>query len=147
MKITLCGSIYFIDEMNEWKSKLEKAGHQVKMPPTQIQLSNGESYTAKDFYQKRKMADRSDKLIWDRKRKAIIDHFEKIEWSEAILVVNEDKNGIPGYIGPNTFLEIGIAFYLGKKLYCTKNLPKMENAEELIVMDIQLLDGDSEKLL
>ena len=147
MKITLCGSIFFINEMNEWKSKLEKAGHKVKMPPTQIILNNGESMSAKNFYQKRKKADISDKHVWDRKKQAIKDHFEKIEWCEAVLVVNEDKNGIAGYIGPNTFLEIGIAYYLGKKIYCTNPLPIMASTEELIVMDIRQINEEGIELL
>ncbi|WP_158661741.1 hypothetical protein [Enterococcus timonensis] len=35
----------------------------------------------------------------------------------AVLVVNETKMGIPNYIGANTFAEIAIAFFSGKKIY------------------------------
>jgi hypothetical protein len=35
----------------------------------------------------------------------------------AVLVINENKNGIVNYIGANTFAEIAFAFYFGKKIF------------------------------
>jgi hypothetical protein len=51
------------------------------------------------------------------KESAINDHYEKIDWCDGILVVNHEKRGISGYIGGNTLIEIGVAFYLKKKIY------------------------------
>ena len=42
MTITICGSIKFIDEMLSVRKELEAAGHEVKMPPTEI-IDEGES--------------------------------------------------------------------------------------------------------
>ena len=44
-------------------------------------------------------------------------HFEKIEKSDAILIVNKVKNGIRGYIGANAMMEAGIAFNRNIKIY------------------------------
>jgi hypothetical protein len=35
-----------------------------------------------------------------------MDHFKKIENSDAILVVNYHKNGIDGYVGGSVLMEI-----------------------------------------
>ena len=43
-------------------------------------------------------------------------HFKRIEISDAILVVNQTKNDIANYIGPNTFAEIAFAFFHNKKI-------------------------------
>jgi len=46
----------------------------------------------------------------------LIKHYWKvIQDSDAILVVNKKRKGIPGYIGGNTFLEMGFAHVLEKK--------------------------------
>ena len=47
----------------------------------------------------------------------ISEHIEKIDRSDAILVVNITKNNIKNYIGANTFLEIGFAHYKKKKIF------------------------------
>ncbi len=55
--------------------------------------------------------------IWDLKEDAIKDHFEKIEWCDVVVVANYEKRGVKGYIGGNTLIEIGLAFYLKKPIY------------------------------
>src|SRR3989344_6762871 len=52
--------------------------------------------------------------IWDFKAAAINNHFEKVEWCEAVVVVNHEKGGVEGYIGGNTLMEMALAFYLKK---------------------------------
>ena len=58
-----------------------------------------------------------DHSIWDLKEDAIKDHFEKIKWGDGILVANYEKRGIGGYVGGNTLIEIGMAFYLKKRIF------------------------------
>ncbi len=50
-------------------------------------------------------------------------HFEKIQESDAILVLNLTKNGAPYYIGANTFLEMGFAHILGLRIFLLHQLP------------------------
>ncbi len=43
--------------------------------------------------------------------------FDEIAASEGVLFLNYNKKGIPGYIGASVLMEIGIAYYLGKKIF------------------------------
>ena len=110
MKITLCGSIAFFEEMLKVKQQLEALGHEVKLPPTEVKDKDGNLITVQAYYQLRKTETNPNSWVWDRKAEAIKIHFNKIEWSDAILVINRKKKNIEGYIGANTFLEMGIAF-------------------------------------
>lgn len=69
------------------------------------------------------------------KTKFIDMHIEKIKNSDAVLILNLDKDGKDGYIGGNTFLEMGIAYYLNKKIFIWKkpldNLPYFEEVMAL----------------
>ena len=58
------------------------------------------------------------------KNDVIRDYYQKIDKSDCILVLNLTKNGIENYIGGNTFLEIGFAHVLGKKIYLYNNIPQ-----------------------
>jgi hypothetical protein len=73
-------------------------------------------------------------------------HFVKVEWSDVILVLNYDKNNIPNYIWPNTFLEMGLAFHLDKKIYLLNPIPELWYKEELIGMFPTIIDGDLSKI-
>lgn len=67
-----------------------------------------------------------------------------IKDSDAILVVNLDKKGIKNYIGANTFLEIGYAHCLNKKIFFLNPIPEQDyirdeiKAAEPIVIDQDL---------
>ncbi len=68
--------------------------------------------------------------------------YEQIKSCDAVLVVNDaPRAGMEGYIGPNTFLQLGMAMALGKRLYALskwdQNLPYNE---ELEAMDINVID-------
>ena len=53
-------------------------------------------------------------------------HFDRIldPQNEIILIVNEIKNGIENYIGPNSFAEIAFAFYYSKRVYLLNDIYK-----------------------
>lgn len=144
MNITLCGSIAFIQNMLQAKQVLEAAGHTVQMPPTHIVAEDGSQMPVLDYYAMRKAAEPDNTWVWQTKATAMRNHFKKVEWCDAVLVVNEDKNGIPNYIGPNTLLELGLAFHLHKKIYLLHNLPKQDFTEELLGMNIVELKGSLE---
>ena len=134
MKITICGSIAFYDEMIVAKSALEQRGHEAYIPPAQTQDIKGAVISVKDLYQIRQTATPHDQWVWDRKERAMMLHFEKVAWADAILVLNYDKNGISGYIGANTLLEMGLAFYLKKPIYLLNDIPTMHYSEEVLSM-------------
>ncbi|MBD3312100.1 hypothetical protein GF352_01435 [archaeon] len=135
MKITICGSIVFIDEMLAAKQELEALGHEVKMPPTEIIDGDGEPLDVKTYYQLRKEGvNNPSAWLWDKKRDLILNHFGKIEWCDAVLVLNHDKNGVAGYVGANTLMEMGLALYLGKRIYMIKDIPELSYKEEILGM-------------
>jgi hypothetical protein len=87
-------------------------------------------------------ADAPDHEVWKKKGRAIAAHFRKIDESEAVLIVNYEKKGIPDYIGANTFLEIGYAYGRGKKIFILNNLPTTSSyKEEILGMQPIVLHG------
>lgn len=80
------------------------------------------------------------------KRDFINVHFAKIDTSEAILVVNEDKNGVQNYIGGNTLIEIAHAYSQGLNIFLLNPVPEVGYAEEIRGMHPIVLDGNLEKL-
>lgn len=98
MVIVLCGSMKFKGNIISLKDELEALGHVVKLP---IECINGEPKI---------MASRA--------------HFNRIvdEETDAIVVVNQNKNDLKNYIGPNTFAEIAFAFFHNKKIFILNDI-------------------------
>lgn len=146
MKITICGSIAFIDQMIDVKNQLEKSGHTVEMPPTEVEDGNGNLIPAIDYYKIRRKTEGSENWVWDRKEWAMKKHFDKVAGSEAVLVLNYDKNDIKGYVGANTFLEMGLAFHLNKKIYLLNPIPEVSYKEEILGMKPTVINNDLVKI-
>jgi hypothetical protein len=115
MKITICGSMMFSEEMIEAKKQLELLGHKVVIPAL------AESFVGKTDQEKIDLA-KLQKIQTD----AIREHYNEIKNSDAILVLNYDKKGIPNYIGGNSLLEIGFAHVLNKRIYLFNSIPEIE---------------------
>ena len=145
MKITICSSAFFIREVEKVKQKLEEKGYQVFIFPQRVELE-GEILEVTQFYEMRKK-DYFNEAYWKLKNRLMEEHIRKIERSDAILVLNYDKDGISGYIGGNTFLEMGLAYYLNKKISLWKkpseNLPFFE---EIMALKPIIIDENLEKI-
>lgn len=142
MTLTICGTIAFFDSMTEIKEKLEEIGHEVKLPPTEVKGKDGNLISVQEYYRQRKEEQDDDSWIWDRKAEAIRWHLEKIENSDAILVLNHEKKGVAGYIGGNTLVEMGVAFYLNKKIFLYNPIPELSYKEEILGMKPVVLNQD-----
>jgi len=142
MKITIFGSIAFYDEMLNIKKQLEQRGQVVKLPPFEIPDDNGKMIPIKEYYDRRKTETSDTGWIWDRKEEAIRTHFDKVAWADTVLILNYDKNNIPNYIGGNTFLEIGVAFHLNKKIFLLNPIPEITYKEEILGMKPIVINGD-----
>jgi len=135
MTITLCGSIKFFDDMNETRGQLEELGHEVFMPVK----ADGVDYWSED---------NSGRVEAKKKFNFISKHFDKIEKSDAILVVNITKGDIENYIGANTFLEIGYAHHHNKKIYFLNDIPDQKYIEdEIITVEPIVINGDVTKII
>ena len=146
MKITLCGSIAFYDKMQKIKEELEKMSHVVDLPPIKVGKKYGRPMSAKEYYKIRKSSGKKEKWVWDMKKDAILSHFEKVSWADVILVINYDKNGIKGYIGANTLIEMGLALYLNKPIYLLNSIPDISYKEEILGIKPIVINGDLSKI-
>jgi hypothetical protein len=124
----------FYREMEETKNSLEKLGHKVLTPP----LWRGDFHKLRD----------KDESEWFRLKPQLIkEHFDKIKDSDAILVLNYDKNSAKNYIGGNTLLELAIAFDCGKKIFLLNPIPMdLPYAEEIEVIKPVVINGELEKI-
>jgi hypothetical protein len=120
MKIALCGSLNFTEDMIKMKAQLEERGHEILLPPSlrKFDLKNAED--AEKLKCDRKKYINEIKPVYTR------EHFKNIVVSDAILVINKKKHGIENYIGGATFAEIMIAFHYGKKIFFLNPLPRDE---------------------
>jgi hypothetical protein len=136
MKIIVCGSMSSAKKMVEIKQQLTDMGHDVVLPKLTEEIVRGE-HTA--FSGKESTA---EKIEHDLLR----DYYEIIKTGDAVLVVNLDKNGVEGYIGGNSFLEMGFAHVLGKTVYVYQGIPDMPYTDELRAMQSIELKGDLSRI-
>lgn len=81
------------------------------------------------------------------KAEFIYKNFKEISKCDSILVVNNKKNGVKGYIGANVLMEIGLAFYLKKKIYIWNDVDKYASCkEELLAFEVEFINQDLEKI-
>jgi len=130
----ICGSMTFAKEMVETKSTLEKLGHTVLLP------CDAETHVNNPALIDDLAADAQHLKDNDVLRKC----FQRVAESEAVLFLNHKKNGISGYIGTSSLMEMGIAYHLGKKLFLLNETPTPKQARwahEVQVMNPFVLDG------
>lgn len=139
MKIMICGSMAFAKNILKVKKELEKLGHQVNVP---VDIENH-------------LADSSftDKL--DENHQHCVANnilkkcFDLIAESDAILFLNLKKNNIDGYIGASGLMEIGLAHYLGKKIFLFNKIPSYHEqrwALEVSIMQPIIIDQELSKI-
>lgn len=129
MTITICGSIKFYDDMLKAQKGLEKLKHHVLMPTK----AEGVDYWAED---------NKTRIEAQKKFEFINEHLNKIDKSDAILVVNITKKEIENYIGANTFLEMGYAYHQKKKIYILNPLPSQQYIiDELLTFEPIVING------
>ena len=133
----------FAQDMLDAKDTLQKRGHQVILPEfTKTYVTN------KEWRKKAKgpgtMTEAQRKIDHNLIKK----HYNEIVKSDAILVINKDKRGIKNYIGGNSFLEIGFAHILDKKIFVLNPLPQNLKLiyQELVAMRPVILKGDLQKI-
>lgn len=136
MIITLCGSAYFNRKIKEIKDELGDKGHKAfSLAWTDVSIEEIEA----------RKNDR-EKFLNELKPRLFMRHFDKILKSDAILVVNLDKNGVKNYIGGNTFAEIMFAYYYKKKIFFLNPIPRDEMfsyiMDELEVVNPTIINGN-----
>lgn len=81
------------------------------------------------------------------KKEASLLHFDEINKDnvDALLIVNETKNGQENYIGANGFAELAFGFYKQRKIYLLNDI-YLPYEEELVAWEVIPLKGDLSKL-
>ena len=116
--------------MQDVQKQLEAIGHVVLMP---------NKFKEVDYFSE----DNRSRVEAKKKYEVISEHMDKIEKSDAILVVNPTKGEIENYIGANTFLEIGFACYRRKKIYLLNSLLNQAYIrDEIEAIDMIILNGN-----
>lgn len=114
--ITICGSMQFAKEMISLAAQLKKNNWNVLLPD----ISESKNDKSKIEY--------------------INAHFDKIKKSDAVLIANYEKNSVPGYIGSNTLMEIGVAQALHKKIFLLKQIGEQKCKEEVLAITTKILN-------
>ena len=120
MRITIVGSMSFYDRFVDAKEKLERDGHTVTIP--------------KKF----------DTPATDTMRKKFLamELFNsRLASADVLLVLNYTKGEKQNYVGPNTLMEIGMAYNQGKQVYLLFPAPR-EMVDELDAINCVVLEGE-----
>jgi hypothetical protein len=100
VRISICGSMSFIDQMEELAANLRRRGLMVATPVREeagiawSELEPAAAARAKGEY--------------------ITGYLAEIRVSDHVLIANYDKAGISGYVGPNALIEAAFARALDK---------------------------------
>lgn len=141
----ISGSMDFSKEMLDAKEELEKMGH-VAMLPGDIHaclsdpdLRNFSDQDREDGYEKT--------LRHCVERNLLKDALDKVSESDAVLIFNQKKNNIEGYVGAAVLMEIGLAFHLGKKIYLFNEVDKSQRCSiEIGITQPIVINGDLGKI-
>jgi hypothetical protein len=144
MKMVICGSIDVTPAIQAVQLTLTNLGHNVRIPAFSERIIQGEISLADFIAVKERDGDTPLRIASGED--AIKRHYDLITASEAILVVNVEKKGVANYIGGNTFLEMGFAYVLGKKIFLLNPIPEVSYRDELLAMHPIILNGDLSNL-
>lgn len=134
MKVVISWSMAFASEMREIKELCEKVWHAVILP------DNVEDFLA---WKKNKEAEAlNPKIKWGLIKK----HYHKIEESDALLVVNIQKNAIAWYVGACSLIEMGFAYILNKPIFLRNEIPDMSYTDEIKALEPMVIYQNIEKV-
>ncbi len=140
--VVICSSAAFYKHVCELADQLEAQGFTVVIPATarKMQASNNFDVSANKTWYK-------NPADFTKKQQLMDGHFAEIAAGDAILVVNDKKHGVEGYIGPNVLMEMAIAYYLKKPIYILHNVASEVSVyEEVMGMQATQLSSNIQNL-
>lgn len=132
LRVVICGSISAASQIRECQLRLEREGFIVDVP----------AGVSSEFLRLRTDVSTSEKAADKKTHNLIRSYFFVIQRSDAVFVVNPERRGVPGYIGGNTFLEMGFAHVLHKPLFIWNPVPDMPYSSEIMAMEPVVLASD-----
>lgn len=142
MRLVICSSAAFYKHACDVADNLEAQGIEVVIPETAQMMRESGDFNV-DHY-KTWYKNEGDFHI---KKHKMDTHFKEVETGDAILVINDKKHGIEGYVGPNVLMEMTLAYYLKKPIFILNNVGKDLNVyEEVFSMGCVQLGGNLKRL-
>lgn len=137
MKILIGGSMSFAKEQLKIKKELEEKGH------TALVTEDIEHYIESDEIKRSFEEELKISLEYDIMRS----FFKKIAESDALLICNYDKKGIKGYLGTSVLMELGLAYYLNKKIFLLNEIDTSQPyALEIAIINQEVLNNNLSKI-
>jgi len=128
MKIAISGNVYMLPDIMETQEKLESCGHK--------------AIPAFEFL------DQLEEQDEGKKQESRTSFFDKLKKSDALLVLNKSqKDGRENYISGSSFLEMGFAHALGKKIFLLQGIPEVSYKDEILAMHPIVLNGNLNKIV
>lgn len=118
--------------MKKAQTALEAKGWEVEMPSSRENKAELASMAPSE------LAEEKDFLIRE--------HLNKIRDSDAVLIFNEEKRGVEGYIGGNTLMEMAFSYAQNLEIFLFRPIPEMGYTDEILGMKPIVLDGDIEAI-
>lgn len=131
----IAGSSQFAKEMVKYRDLLINLGHENFLHEHYIAMGSGER---QDLVERRHQEHAQLKIEHDYIRW----HYNEIVDSDAILVLNFDKNGVKNYIGGNTLMELGFAHVHHKKIFLLNPIPEMLYTDEIKAVEPIVINDD-----
>jgi hypothetical protein len=135
MKFAICGSMHFAKEMLEAQKTLQELGHEANVPGDTLECIENPNLNMDLEHCITTQIDKSC--------------FQTVADSDAILVLNYPKNGMDGYVGGATLMEIGLARHFDKKIFLLNDLPSQDQLRYVLEIKITnpvILQGDITKI-
>lgn len=119
-RILIHASLDFKEEMLAAKAEMERTlGIRVTLP----ELTR---------YQHIRDVDGDDAEFTRIKNRLTVENMNNVRESDALFILNYSHRGITNYVGGNSFMEMCVAFYLGKPIYLLHDVPEgMPYTEEI----------------
>ncbi len=140
--ITICASVSHYRQIIPIEKELRALGYKVLMPDMLRVMKKSDNFnpdTYKTWFK--------NKNDYSKKTALIRNHFKKIFKSDAILVLNFQKNEIPGYIGGNVLMEMTLAFHYKKPIFILNEVSReLSYTEEIYGMKPKFINGDLGKI-
>ncbi len=136
MKIYVLGSNSFVEKMVDCKNQLCALGQDGRIHKDYEDHVNGKT---KAFIEGALPGESAD---FKRSHDYIRQHYDHILESDAVLIVNLEKNGMVNYIGGNCLMEMGMAYVNNKKIFLLNGMPaEISYLDEIKAMDPICLNG------
>jgi len=114
--------------MTQAKTTLEQLGYEVEIPnPREGEVD----YNTLPFEERAALKDT-----------LIREHLDKIDESDAVFIYNEEKKGMPGYIGGNTLMEMAFAYAQGIEIFTLRPAPDLSYRDEIEGMKPIVINGN-----